>query len=404
MKLKLLAGAAIAAMTVATGAYAEQATGWYGAIDLGGNQKSEWKAKSAGNMVDGSPFVYNVSTSDDWAGFARLGYRYSPNWRVELEGGYRPGDVANAIGFKRNYGAVGLKDTALCTPSISLTGKPCGGPSGSFTQSSLMVNMIYDILPESTFHPFVGVGVGAVQSKVKMIGQYSVNPVATPEHLSIVGDDIAPAAQLLAGMAWALTDTTSIDLTYRYMEVGDTTIASKSSSAAAGWTPGDFKGGFNDQTLTVGLRMAFGAPVPPPPPPAPEPEPAPPPPPPPPPVVVEPVKPACDAREFIVYFEFDKSALTSDASAVVSAAADYSKTCGAARVVVVGHTDTSGSVAYNVKLSERRGKVVADALAGQGVNPNVLAVDWKGESAPAVATGDGVKEPLNRRSTIDISF
>ena len=33
-----------------------------------------------------------------------------------------------------------------------------------------------------------------------------------------------------------------------------------------------------------------------------------------------------------------------------------------------------------------------------------LAVDWKGETAPAVATGDGVKEPLNRRSTISINF
>jgi len=29
---------------------------------------------------------------------------------------------------------------------------------------------------------------------------------------------------------------------------------------------------------------------------------------------------------------------------------------------------------------------------------------WKGETAPAVQTADGVKEPLNRRSTIDISF
>jgi OOP family OmpA-OmpF porin len=47
---------------------------------------------------------------------------------------------------------------------------------------------------------------------------------------------------------------------------------------------------------------------------------------------------------------------------------------------------------------------VADALVGQGVNGSTLSVDWKGESMPAVATGDGVKEPLNRRSTIDINF
>jgi OOP family OmpA-OmpF porin len=42
--------------------------------------------------------------------------------------------------------------------------------------------------------------------------------------------------------------------------------------------------------------------------------------------------------------------------------------------------------------------------SAQGVAADALAVDWKGESAPAVATGDGVKEPLNRRSTISINF
>jgi outer membrane protein OmpA-like peptidoglycan-associated protein len=73
-------------------------------------------------------------------------------------------------------------------------------------------------------------------------------------------------------------------------------------------------------------------------------------------------------------------------------------------VTVVGHADTSGSAAYNVRLSERRAKAVADALVGQGVNGSTLSVDWKGESMPAVATGDGVKEPLNRRSTIGINF
>ena len=89
---------------------------------------------------------------------------------------------------------------------------------------------------------------------------------------------------------------------------------------------------------------------------------------------------------------------------MVQAAADYAKAGNAARIVVVGHTDTSGSAAYNIKLSERRAKTVADALAGLGVDASKLAVDWKGESDPAVATGDGVKEPLNRRSTIDITF
>jgi outer membrane protein OmpA-like peptidoglycan-associated protein len=89
---------------------------------------------------------------------------------------------------------------------------------------------------------------------------------------------------------------------------------------------------------------------------------------------------------------------------VISDAANYAKSGNATRVVVVGHADTSGSANYNVRLSERRAKAVADALVGAGVAQTALSVDWKGETMPAVATGDGVKEPLNRRSTIDINF
>jgi len=113
---------------------------------------------------------------------------------------------------------------------------------------------------------------------------------------------------------------------------------------------------------------------------------------------------AYEAREFVVYFPFDQSILTPEAQAVVQQAADYAKGGGATRITVTGHTDTSGSDKYNARLSERRGKAVADGLVGMGVAATSLAVDWKGESAPAVATGDGVKEPLNRRSAISITF
>ncbi len=89
---------------------------------------------------------------------------------------------------------------------------------------------------------------------------------------------------------------------------------------------------------------------------------------------------------------------------MVEQAAKYAMDGKATRVTVVGHADTSGSAAYNVRLSERRGKAVADALVGLGLASSTLSVDWKGESMPAVATGDGVKEPLNRRSTIGINF
>ena len=49
-------------------------------------------------------------------------------------------------------------------------------------------------------------------------------------------------------------------------------------------------------------------------------------------------------------------------------------------------------------------RVRPDVTVVLGVNGSNLSVDWKGEKEPAVQTGDGVKEPLNRRSTIDINF
>ncbi|NEX92464.1 OmpA family protein, partial [Caulobacter sp. 17J65-9] len=130
----------------------------------------------------------------------------------------------------------------------------------------------------------------------------------------------------------------------------------------------------------------------------PPPPPAPPPPPPPPPA------PVMEARDFVVYFPFDQYVLTPEAQTVIQEAANYASHGNATRVVVVGHADTSGSAAYNIRLSERRAKAVADSLVGMGVNGSVLSVDWKGESEPAVATGDGVKEPLNRRASININF
>jgi len=90
---------------------------------------------------------------------------------------------------------------------------------------------------------------------------------------------------------------------------------------------------------------------------------------------------------------------------VVGQAAAYSKTGrGATRIVVVGHTDSSGSPAYNTRLSERRAKAVADGLVSNGVAQTLVQVDWKGEGQLAVPTGDGVKEPLNRRATVSINF
>jgi len=89
---------------------------------------------------------------------------------------------------------------------------------------------------------------------------------------------------------------------------------------------------------------------------------------------------------------------------VVDDAAAYAKSGNATRVTVVGYTDASGSLGYNEALSEQRARVMAQALTRLGIAPSIMNVEWKGKHDLAVPTADGVKEPLNRRSTIEIDF
>jgi outer membrane protein OmpA-like peptidoglycan-associated protein len=96
--------------------------------------------------------------------------------------------------------------------------------------------------------------------------------------------------------------------------------------------------------------------------------------------------------------------ITPEAQAVLQNAAQTVVANHATKETVVGHTDTSGGVAYNLRLSERRAKATADGLVSLGVPANTLDVSWKGKSEPAVQTGDGVKEPLNRRATIHADY
>jgi outer membrane protein OmpA-like peptidoglycan-associated protein len=152
---------------------------------------------------------------------------------------------------------------------------------------------------------------------------------------------------------------------------------------------------YEHQAVTVGLRWQFAAaaaPPPPPPPPTPTT-----PPPPPPPV-------ACPASDFVVYFEWDRSNLNQSALETIDAAVARARQCNVNSVVVVGHTDTSGSTAYNQGLSERRAGVVRDALVARGIGAGAIQTQARGETDLARTTRDGVREPLNRRTAVTISF
>ena len=103
---------------------------------------------------------------------------------------------------------------------------------------------------------------------------------------------------------------------------------------------------------------------------------------------------------FMVFFDWDRSNLSSQALNTIQQAATAFKTRGAARVTATGHTDTSGPEAYNMALSLRRANTVKDALVKEGVPATAITTVGRGEAGLLVQTGDQVREPQNRRVEI----
>ena len=148
------------------------------------------------------------------------------------------------------------------------------------------------------------------------------------------------------------------------------------------------------ETETVPERVVEAAPPPPPAPPPPVVAEAPPAPPPP--------APVATVRNFVVFFDFDKSNLTEEARQVVASAVNAAKSSGTARITVTGHTDTVGSQRYNQRLSERRAASVKSEMVQLGMNGSEIMTIGKSFNDPLIPTGPGVREPQNRRAMIDL--
>ncbi|MBB4313163.1 OmpA family protein [Roseospira marina] len=107
--------------------------------------------------------------------------------------------------------------------------------------------------------------------------------------------------------------------------------------------------------------------------------------------------------ETVVYFGFDQATLTSDAQDALRALETQLDDPDAVSLRVIGHADRAGPADYNRDLSERRAVAVAEALTDMGLRVDqidTLAMAGAGETAPAVETGDGVREPRNRRVVV----
>jgi peptidoglycan-binding protein ArfA len=83
--------------------------------------------------------------------------------------------------------------------------------------------------------------------------------------------------------------------------------------------------------------------------------------------------------------------------------ADRLKTCGDAKVTVVGHTDNSGNDAINIPLSGNRAKSVADYLIAQGIAADRVTSRGAGAAEPIASNDTPTGKAQNRRVEITVS-
>ena len=104
------------------------------------------------------------------------------------------------------------------------------------------------------------------------------------------------------------------------------------------------------------------------------------------------------ARQEVIYYGFNKPAIGYEAEQVLQASAKHIAECGATRITLVGHADTAEPEPDVV--SKERTDLVAQRLRALGVTAEIQARN-AGSNELAIQTDPGVKEPQNRRVTID---
>lgn len=105
----------------------------------------------------------------------------------------------------------------------------------------------------------------------------------------------------------------------------------------------------------------------------------------------------------VMLFGFDSADLSADAKAIIDERVERPQ--GEAQLTsamrIEGHTDSTGTEAYNLGLSERRAQAVADYIVGATkLTAADIEITAKGESDPVASNDTAEGRAENRRVTI----
>jgi outer membrane protein OmpA-like peptidoglycan-associated protein len=106
-------------------------------------------------------------------------------------------------------------------------------------------------------------------------------------------------------------------------------------------------------------------------------------------------------QRFTLFFRFESDELTDDSRSMVPEILQAIRNHPVPELLIVGHTDTTGTIAANFDLGRKRAEMVRGVLVDAGLDPTAIEIVSHGESDLLVPTADGIFEARNRR--VDIS-
>lgn len=104
-----------------------------------------------------------------------------------------------------------------------------------------------------------------------------------------------------------------------------------------------------------------------------------------------------------IYFNTNKATLQQISYEPLNQLADILNRHPNARLTIEGHTDNTGSNAYNTKLSNDRAKAVLDYLVSKGIDVSRLTSVGYGEDKPVTTNNTAEGRTLNRRVELKLT-